>query len=406
MSVPTEAADSCFQTDFTTVYNTLVADTQLVPHPTWTEVDPNASAGVLVTGAGPENPGYDPAYCAKDYVVTSICVGGNDKDCGTQFSVGGCAPIAAGVLVPNVTATRGNVYCYTGAGQADASGSTPDGSYPVGCPVNSVLVGFGTSGQNPTSSYDGVTYRNTAMCAPVGDAYVVDRGTPQIEYTNTAGTTLTCPTGTVATAFCKTSGGDAHCSGFDTNNKLSPSAPPVMGWLRCDTIRARPPGDEAPTFPPQTIVPDGGGSQPSTAACGTSRHAEVDLTSCTGASCGPTSKVSIGTYSGLLNEMYTTNTGSGKQYVSVRGDDTTHPASLYCGQGTNTCNVPTALMPQLTTCNNATPGGSFIPNRGLPWRAADGTVGTCADTIGCPTLDHKTVVTATQGFGATCFLHC
>ena len=404
MSVPTEAADSCFQTDFTTVYNTLADDTQLVPHPTWTEV--SAGAGVRVTGAGPDDPGYDPAYCAKDNVVTSICISGDDKDCGgKQFSVGDCSPIAGGVLVPNATATRGNVYCYTGAGQADASGNTPDGSYPVGCPVNSVLVGFGTSGQNPTSSYNGVTYRNTAMCAPVGDAYVVDRGTPQIEYADTAGTTLTCPTGTVATAFCKTSGGGAHCDGFYAANGhlRTDGIGNVMGWLRCDTIRARA-GEEAPTFPPQTIVPDGGDSQPSTAACGTSRHAEVDLASCTGASCGPTSKVSIGSYSGLLNEMYTTNTGSGKQYVSVRGDDATHPASFYCGQGTGTCNVPTALMSKLTTCNAT--GGSFIPNGGLSWRAADGTVGTCADTIGCPTLDHKTVVTATQGIGASCFLHC
>ena len=428
MTTPSQAnADACFQTDFTTVYKTLHDDPTLqVPHTTWTAVPPDGSKGVPVTGVSPTT--YDPAYCAKDFVVTSMCVGGDHiADCGsgTQFSVGGCGPITADVLVPNAKPERGDVYCHTGAGQADISRGTPDGSYPVGCPVNSVLVGFGTSGQGPTVPYDGTTYRNVALCAPVGDAYIVDRGAPNFQFPvdSNPGHTLTCDEGTVATAFCKTSGGAAHCAGFDSAGNLrTDNVGNVMGWLRCDTIRARPAGVEAPTFPPLKITPDGGDSQPSAAACGTTRHAEVGLTACADPPCGPTSKFNIGSYVGLLNEMYTTNTdAAGTHYLSVRGDDTKYPASIYCGPNParGTCNVADEdlhLLP--ATCGpmgQSQPGppgspGVWYPPARPGWLGDNGAPGVCLDAKGCVLSGGQTATSTFDSSGpgsyGTCNLYC
>jgi hypothetical protein len=239
-------APPCFdiKSQFADIYARINATSGSVPGAVPSPLGPSVQM-TFGTGPGPDQ-WQTPAYCSSNptmtAAMTSMCMPGDDaSDCGPtgSFEVGSCSQLAApGVVVGNPA--WGNAAC------AVQNGWGPDdGGFPVTCPAEEVIVGFGTSGQHPQSAYDmglGLNVaRNSALCAPVGNGYSLDRTTPAVVNSRFYGDTLTCPMNMVATAFCKSSGGNANCAPLDPTGAYVPDGPPVLAWLRCDTIMSTAP---------------------------------------------------------------------------------------------------------------------------------------------------------------------
>jgi hypothetical protein len=281
-------------------------------------------------GGGANN--QNVAVCGANQAVVAFCpAGGHDDDCKAQFANNDgwsniyCANVPAGMTQPDIVSTTGIVTCYT-----------PDdvlhgGSLNVGCPPDSVLVGLGSSGDDPTSMYDrglsGVRVNNNALCGALSDAYVLDRSNSTYVTVNDLdfNSPVRCPADMVATAFCKGQGGDATCT-------IPTTGVAMHAWLRCDTVRA----SSAAVFPPADVTPSHCAAAPSATdagtACAANRTVGVALT-CPGGGCTGASPIKYGSDAGQpmqLNPNYqitTTPTGT----TLTRSGDAATARPFQCG---------------------------------------------------------------------------
>jgi len=211
------------------------------------------AAGSLAPSSLPAAPGGQPSTCPPSSALTGMCMkGGHDDDC-PGFNVGLCQTLPPGSLVggrdvgvcavvaggqpnrPGIDVnSNDSVTCATMTQQ-----STDDGSFPLVCAENQIMVGYGISGESPEIYYPDL-HRNAAFCATMGPGFAVNRLEPTIVYSTGYGSTPTCPAGKFVTAYCNGTNGHSTCVPLDAQGNYDPqtTAPGVLGWIRCDSIVA------------------------------------------------------------------------------------------------------------------------------------------------------------------------